>query len=73
MMRNGAIMRDSIRDRAGVLVSVALTSILLVAPAVAQDKTLFCIQDGTQIAADRFETRDGKFFLYVQGASEPLQ
>jgi phosphate transport system substrate-binding protein len=35
--------------------------------------TIFCLLDGTKIGAARFETRDGKFLLYVNGASEPLE
>jgi phosphate transport system substrate-binding protein len=36
-------------------------------------QALFCFNDGSQISAERFETRDGKFLLYVQGASQPLE
>ena len=35
--------------------------------------TIFCLLDGTKIGATRFETRDGKFLLYVSGATEPLE
>jgi hypothetical protein len=45
---------------------------LTAAPAQPQ-KTVFCIADGTQIGVDRFEMKDGKFYLYVQGAAQPLQ
>ncbi|MGA8171005.1 MAG: phosphate ABC transporter substrate-binding/OmpA family protein [Methylocystis sp.] len=53
----------------------ALLAALLVAcvPASAQSKTMFCFADGTTIGAERFETRDGKFFLYVAGSSTPLE
>jgi phosphate transport system substrate-binding protein len=39
----------------------------------AESKTLFCLHNGTQIAADRFETRDGKFYLYIHGSKAPLE
>lgn len=54
----------------------ALAAFLLapVPAALAQDtKTLFCLSDGTQITAERFETRGGKFLLYVPGSSAPLE
>ena len=35
--------------------------------------TIFCLLDGTKIGASRFETRDGKFLLYVSGPTEPLE
>ncbi len=35
--------------------------------------TIFCLLDGTKIGATRFETREGKFLLYVSGATEPLE
>jgi len=41
-------------------------------PSTAQ-QAVFCFNDGSQISAERFETRDGKFLLYVQGASQPLE
>ena len=40
--------------------------------AVAQG-VLFCIGNGQQVKADRFESRDGKFFLFVNGSSAPLE
>lgn len=44
------------------------------APALAQSsKTIFCFTDGTQIGAERFETKQGKFLLYVPGSSSPLE
>jgi phosphate transport system substrate-binding protein len=54
---------------------LALGGVLLtVAAASAQpQKTVFCISDGTQIGVDRFELKDGKFLLYVQGGAQPLQ
>ncbi|WOJ89868.1 phosphate ABC transporter substrate-binding/OmpA family protein [Methylocapsa polymorpha] len=36
-------------------------------------QTLFCLSDGTQINAERFETLDGKFLLFVTGGSKPLE
>jgi phosphate transport system substrate-binding protein len=43
-------------------------------PGLAQNQTtLFCLADGTQINAERFETREGKFLLYVPGSSQPLE
>jgi len=38
-----------------------------------QGRTIFCLADGTTIGAERFETRDGKFFLYVPGSATPLE
>src|ERR1700732_1296780 len=38
-----------------------------------EQQTVFCLSDGTQIRVDRFETRDGKFLLYVPGGSSPLE
>ena len=35
--------------------------------------TLFCLSDGMKIGASRFETRDGKFLIYVEGSSTPLE
>jgi phosphate transport system substrate-binding protein len=56
------------------MASASLLSILSIAPASAQQQqTLFCLSDGTQISAQRFETHDGKFFLYVPGSSTPLE
>jgi phosphate transport system substrate-binding protein len=54
---------------------LALGSLVLpMAAASAQpQKTVFCISDGTQIGVDRFEMKEGKFFLYVQGSADPLQ
>jgi phosphate transport system substrate-binding protein len=53
---------------------LALGGLLLTAAAAsAQQKTIFCIADGTQIGVDRFELKEGKFLLYVQGGAEPLQ
>jgi phosphate transport system substrate-binding protein len=48
-------------------------TLALALPASAQQQTLFCLSDGTQINAERFETRDGKFLLYVPGAAQPLE
>jgi phosphate transport system substrate-binding protein len=36
-------------------------------------KTIFCLTDGSKVGAERFEQREGAFFLYVPGASEPLR
>jgi phosphate transport system substrate-binding protein len=54
---------------------LALGGLLLpIAAASAQPhKTVFCIADGTQIGVDRFEMKNGKFLLYVQGSAEPLE
>jgi phosphate transport system substrate-binding protein len=41
--------------------------------ATAQQPTVFCLNDGTQISVEKFETRDGKFLLYVPGAPRPLE
>jgi phosphate transport system substrate-binding protein len=58
--------------RRGLLLAIAT---LLCAGAVeAQTRTtIFCLNDGTKIGASRFETRDGKFILYVNGANDPLE
>jgi phosphate transport system substrate-binding protein len=54
--------------------AVSLLSIFSIAPASAQQQqTMFCLSDGTQISAQRFETHDGKFFLYIPGSSTPLE
>ncbi len=46
----------------------------LLAPAQSQTtKTIFCFTDGTKVGAERFETKDGKFLLYVAGGSAPLE
>jgi phosphate transport system substrate-binding protein len=37
-----------------------------------ENKTVFCLSNGTQIAAERFETKDGKFYLYIRGSTVPL-
>ena len=52
-----------------------LLSVFSVSQAQAQQpqQTLFCLSDGTQIAAERFETKDGKFLLYVPGSATPLE
>lgn len=57
------------------IIAAVFAILLVAAPAAwAQDgKTLFCLSDGTQIAAERFETREGKFYLYVPGSSTPLE
>jgi phosphate transport system substrate-binding protein len=36
-------------------------------------KTIFCLTDGSKVGAERFEQREGAFFLYVPGASQPLR
>jgi len=38
-----------------------------------QQRTVFCLSDGTEVSVDRFETRDGKFLLFVPGGSAPLE
>ncbi len=43
-------------------------------PVLAQQaKNVFCLADGTTIGVERFEARDGKYFLYVAGATTPLE
>lgn len=34
--------------------------------------TVFCLANGTQINAERFETQDGNFLLYVEGNPTPI-
>jgi phosphate transport system substrate-binding protein len=58
----------------GLFCSAALCALIAAAPAAAQSaKTIFCFTDGTKIGAERFETRDGKFLLYVNGNPAPLE
>jgi phosphate transport system substrate-binding protein len=57
----------------GRLATLLLLSACLAGPASAQQPTLFCMSDGTQVSAERYETHDGKFFLYTQGSSAPLE
>ncbi len=54
---------------------LALGGLLLTAAAASAEplKTVFCISDGTQIGVDRFEMKNGKFLLFVQGSAEPLE
>jgi phosphate transport system substrate-binding protein len=47
--------------------------LLPVAMAAAEQKTTFCISDGTQIGVERFEAKEGKFLLYVAGSAAPLE
>lgn len=35
--------------------------------------TTFCLADGMSVSAEKFETKDGKFFLYVAGSDTPLE
>ncbi|WP_198017196.1 substrate-binding domain-containing protein [Methylocapsa acidiphila] len=47
---------------------------MALSPGAAQTaKTIFCFTDGTKVGAERFETKDGKFLLYVPGAASPLE
>lgn len=54
-----------------------LAGILMAASAIESGAlaqgVLFCIGDGKQVKADRFEQRDGKFFLFVAGSASPLE
>lgn len=52
---------------AGLLATAALPG-----AALAQGST-FCLADGKQIMADRFEQRDGKFYLHLPGSGAPLE
>jgi phosphate transport system substrate-binding protein len=68
-------MRTLIHTRKKAFATL-LCFLVIPSMAMAQDaegKTLFCLYNGTQIAADRFETRDGKFYLYVRGSKTPLE
>lgn len=40
-------------------------------PAAAQ--VMFCLTDGVQIQAERFEQRDGRFIIWVAGSPTPLE
>jgi len=56
------------------IASLALGLTLAAAPAAAQPaSTSFCFVDGSQIKAERFESRGGNFQLYVPGSATPLQ
>ena len=56
------------------VVLFGVISLALLNSAAAQSsKTIFCFTDGTKIGAERFETKDGKFLLYVAGGSAPLE
>ncbi|MGO9008048.1 MAG: substrate-binding domain-containing protein [Beijerinckiaceae bacterium] len=55
------------------LVSIALGVCLFPQCGVAQQSSKFCIEGGLQIVVERFEVRDGKFFLYVPGNAKPLE
>jgi phosphate transport system substrate-binding protein len=55
---------------AGIAVAVGLA--LGAAPAAAQG-VLFCLNDGLQVRADRFEARDGRFILWVAGSANPIE
>ncbi len=61
--------------RLGTPIFLAAASAALCARGAAAEPhtTIFCLLDGTKIGATRFETRDGKFLLYVSGATEPLE
>jgi phosphate transport system substrate-binding protein len=52
----------------------ALAALLAALPASGQTtKTIFCFTDGTKVGAEKFETKDGKFLLYVGGSATPLE
>jgi phosphate transport system substrate-binding protein len=53
--------------------TIALAIFAFSHQAMAQQQTTFCMADGTQIGVEKFETRDGKFLLYVPGSSQPLE
>jgi phosphate transport system substrate-binding protein len=57
----------------GRVASLCLLSAVLAGPALAQQPTLFCLSDGKQVSAARYETHDGKFFLYTEGTSAPVE
>jgi phosphate transport system substrate-binding protein len=65
-------MTKSLRWLAG-LAGLVLGSVLADPGFAQSQQTLFCLADGTQISAERFETRDGKFLLYIPGSSQPLE
>jgi phosphate transport system substrate-binding protein len=47
---------------------------VLFSPDLAQSQQMqVCFTDGTQMGAERFETRDGKFLLFFPGSSQPLE
>jgi phosphate transport system substrate-binding protein len=53
---------------------VCLGLMLLSQRSVAQQQAaIFCLASGAKIAANRFEARDGKFFLYVAGSTTPAE
>jgi phosphate transport system substrate-binding protein len=58
----------------GRTAACSLLLTFLAGPAAAQQQpTLFCLSDGKQVSAERFETHDGKFFLYTAGSSTPQE
>lgn len=63
-------------SRRNLALSCLLAGLLLAMPqfggALAQGST-FCLADGKQIKADRFEQRGDKFYLYVSGSTAPLE
>jgi len=63
-------------DRARFILPLLVGAALLVTATSASaesPKTTFCLTDGTKIGAERFEQREGSYYLYVGGASAPLQ
>ena len=64
-------MAKSLRWLLGVC-SFSFLAFAFSQPSTAQ-QALFCFNDGSQVSAERFETRDGKFLLYVAGTSQPLE
>jgi len=63
----------SVRLRAATFLAAALAILCAQSAAAEPHVAIFCLLDGAKIAAERFEAREGKFLLYVQGATEPLE
>lgn len=63
----------TIRSSLGPVAVAAALAFGFGAAGAAAQGTLFCMRDGQQVKADRFETRNGRFYLYIAGASAPLE
>ncbi len=66
-------MLHILRLGAPIFLAAAFAALCARGAAAEPHTTIFCLLDGTKIGATRFETRDGKFLLYVSGATEPLE
>lgn len=60
-------------SRRKALAVLAAALMLGLASRAAEAQVVFCMSDGQQIRADRFEHRDGRFLLWIQGGAAPLE